>query len=100
MLIDTCVWLDLIKDSNSSEVLTILEELAKTGQISFIVPETILLEFSRNKSKVIKEAGISISGGIKKVKDIVDKFGDPKEKKAILDQLNDIGHKVHHIGES
>ncbi len=94
VLIDTCVWLDLAKDSEQSSLLQILEELIEQKEISLIVPETIITEFDNNKDRIIKESGKSLSSVFKKVKEAMDKFGDPKKKKLVLEQLSNVDHKI------
>ena len=69
ILVDTCVWLDLAKDYQRQAVLEVLEELVRQKQVSIILPRTVLNEFNR-----------SLSGVLKRVKDAVDRLGDPKKK--------------------
>jgi len=99
ILIDTCVWLDLAKDSEQQTLLVVLDELIERKEISLIVPETIISEFNSNKERIIKEGGKSLSQVFKRVKEAVDKFGDPKKKKAVLEQLNNVDHKIPTLGD-
>ena len=100
LLIDTCVWLDLGKDYNQGPLLSALEELTKTGQVSLILPRTVVSEFAHSKNRVIKESSKSLSSTLKRVKEAVDKFGDPKQKKFVLDHLNDVEYKIPILGEA
>ena len=100
ILIDTCVWLDLAKDPNQQPLLDILEELIDEKKVSLIVPRTIVTEFHRNKDRIIKESGQSLSGTFKRVKEAVGKFSDPKKRKKILEHLDDIDHKIPLLGEA
>jgi hypothetical protein len=54
ILIDTCVWLDLAKDYQQQPILTALEELILQGEVSLIVPCTVVDEFARNKVQLLK----------------------------------------------
>jgi predicted transcriptional regulator len=83
VLIDTCVWLDLGKNHNQQPLLEALEELIKQKRTSLILPRTVIDEFARNKARVIKESSRSLSSTIKRVKEIVGKFGDPKQRKKV-----------------
>jgi hypothetical protein len=56
MLIDTCVWLDLAKNPKQIPALGVLEELARLGMISIIVPRLVLDEFQRNRERIAKES--------------------------------------------
>jgi hypothetical protein len=90
ILIDTCVWLDLAKDQKQQALLGVLEELIRQKCVGLILPSPILKEFARNKTRVVEECGQSLSSVLKRVKDLVDKVGDPKRKRLVLDHLNDI----------
>jgi hypothetical protein len=100
LLIDTCVWLDLAKDSQQQPLLSVLEELIRQDEVSLILPRTVIDEFARNKARIAEESCRSLSGVLKRVKDAVDKFGEGKGKQITLDQLNDVDHKIPVLGEA
>jgi hypothetical protein len=99
ILIDTCVWLDLAKDAKEQPLLGVLEELVRDGQVVLVVPRIVLDEFARNKSRVAAESGRSISDVVKRVREIVERVGDPRGKQIALEQLADVGHRVPLLGE-
>jgi PIN domain len=98
ILIDTCVWLDLAKDYHQQVILGALEELVRQGEISLILPRPVVDEFARNKARVIEESTRSLSSTLKRVKDVVEKFGDPRRKRIVLTQLNDVDHRLPTLG--
>lgn len=100
ILIDTCVWLDLAKDYKQRAILAALEELVRQGEIALILPRTIINEFVRNKARVIEQSRQSLSSTMKRVKEAVEKFGDPRQRRAVLDQLNDIDYRLPSLGEA
>lgn len=100
ILVDTCVWLDIAKNPDQQALLNVIEELIRRNELTLLVPRTVIDEFVRNKERVIKESSQSLSSIIKRVKDVVDKFGDPKKKKATLELLNDVDYKIPSIGET
>ena len=100
ILIDTCVRLDLAKDYHQQAQLGILEELIELGEISLIVPRVIVEEFARNRARVIDDSSRSLSTTLKRVKEAVDKFGDPRRKRMVLRQLNDVDHRLPTLGEA
>jgi hypothetical protein len=100
ILIDTCVWLDLAKDYQQQAILTALEELARQGKVELILPRTVVDEFARNKARVVEECGRSLSGTLKRVKEVVEKFGDPRQKGMVLRQLNDVDYRLPTLGEA
>lgn len=83
ILIDTCVWLDLAKDCQQQAILAALEELVRQNDIALILPRTVVQEFARNKSRVIEESSHSLSSTLKRVKEALEKFGDPRQKRMV-----------------
>ena len=100
VLIDTCVWLDLAKDYKQQAVLSALEELVRQGDIALILPRTVIDEFSRNKARVIEDSSRSLSSTLKRVKEAVERFGDPRKKGMVLRQLNDVDHRLPTLGSA
>ncbi len=81
VLIDTCVWLDAAKDYQQQAILAALEELIRHGDIALILPRIVVDEFNRNKARIIEESSRSLSSTLQRVKDVVEKFGDPRQKR-------------------
>ena len=100
VLVDTCVWLDLAKDHQQQATLTALEELVRQKQVSLILPRVVVNEFSRNKARVIEESGRSLSSVLKRVKEAVAKHGDPKKKRLVIDQLNEVDYKIPTLADA
>src|ERR1700678_313816 len=84
LLIDTCVWLDIAKDYQQQAILAALEELIRQGDIALILPRTVVDEFARNKARVIEDSSRSLSSTLKRAKEAVEKFGDPRKKSTVL----------------
>ena len=100
LLIDTCVWIELAKDYQQQPLLAALEQLVQHGQVSLTLPRTLIDEFGRNKARTITEGRQSLSNALKRVKDVVHKLGDGKSKGLVIEQLNDVDHKLPALGES
>jgi len=100
LLIDTCVWLDLAKSVKNEKLISLLEEFLQNGEIELIVPEIVIDEFSRNKERIIIDAGKSMSSHFKTVKNLVEEHSDKDFKETILTQLNNIDKKIPILGES
>lgn len=99
ILIDTCVWLDVAKDSKQAPVLNVVEELVKHGMISLIVPRIVLDEFRRNRERIAKESAKSLSTHFRLVKEAVGKIGGDKRKmRVVLSHLDDVDHKIPILG--
>jgi PIN domain-containing protein len=79
ILVDTCVWLDIAKDYQQQPLLSALEQFIEHGDVTLILPRIVVDEFARNKGRVAEEAGRSLSSTMKRVKDAVEKFGDPRQ---------------------
>jgi len=100
LLIDTCVWLDIAKDSEQQKILRVIEELIDMGEVKLLLPETVLKEFNNNKERVINESNQSISSALKRTRTIVEKLGSGDAKKMVLDQLDDVSYKIPNLGNS
>ena len=100
ILIDTCVWLDLAKDYKQKALLEALEHLVREKEISLILPQIVAEEFARNKARIIEESTQSLSSTMKRVKDVVEKFGDPKQKNKVIEHLNEVDHRLPTLGEN
>jgi predicted nucleic acid-binding protein len=100
ILIDTCVWLDLAKYHQRQAVLAVLEELARQKQVEIILPRIVMDEFPRNKARVAKESGRSLSGALQRAKEVVGTLGDIRKKRATLQQLSDVEFKIPNLGEA
>src|SRR5439155_10058795 len=81
-------------------LLSVMEQLVQMQALSLILPRTVLDEFQRNKKRVAEDSFRSLSGVFKRVKEAVNKFGDPKRKHSVLQQLNDVDHQIPLLGES
>lgn len=100
LLIDTCVWLDVAKDYHQQAILAALEELLRQGDIALILPRTVVDEFARNKARVIEDSSRSLSSTLKRAKETVEKFGDPRKKSTVLSQLNDVDYRLPTLGSA
>lgn len=100
LLVDTCVWIDAAKDPRQQNLLSVLQELVELGEVSLLVPRIVVEEFQRNKPKVVADSTRSLSSAFKRVKEAVEAFGDPKAKRRILEQLNDVDHRLPQLAES
>ncbi len=100
LLVDTCVWLDVAKDPELQPLLAVMEQLVEMQAVSLVLPQIVLDEFKRNKKRVADDSCRSLSSMFKRVEDAVDKFGDPKKKRSILQHLNDVDHQIPLLGES
>jgi hypothetical protein len=98
ILIDTCVWLDVAKHYQQQAILAALEELIRQGDIALILPRTVVDEFARNKERVIEDGSRSLSSTLKRAKEAVEKFGDPRKKSMVLNQLNDVDYRLPTLG--
>jgi PIN domain len=100
LLIDTCVWLDVAKDYQQQSILAALEKLIRQGDIALILPRTVVDEFARNKARVIEDSSRSLSSTMKRAKEAVEKFGDPRKKRTVLSQLNDVDYRLPTLGSA
>lgn len=100
LMIDTCVWLDIAKDYRQRPTIGALEELVKADVIDLIVPQQVIVEFGRNKDRIIKESGQSLASVFRRVKDAVRQFGEDDGREDALRQLSNVDHRITLLGEA
>ena len=100
VLIDTCVYLDLAKDYRHQPTLRALEQLINVGQISLILPRQVVDEFDRNKDRIVRESGQSLSSTFKRVKTAVRQFGHEDRREDTIAELDDAEHRIALLGEA
>lgn len=100
LLIDTCVYLDLAKDYRHQPTLRALEQLINVGEISLVLPRQAVDEFARNKERVVKESGKSLSSTFKRVKAVLRQFGRQDGVDLAIQQLEDVDHRITILGEA
>ena len=100
LLIDTSVWLDLVKDYRLAAVLTAIEELIASRAIELIVPRIVIDEFARNRDKVVEQSRRSFASHVKRVREAVAEFGDEDRRESTLRGLSEVEHKIAMKGEA
>jgi PIN domain len=100
ILIDTCVWLDIAKDYRHRPTLTALEQLIRADEVSLVLPRQSVEEFARNKDRVIKESGKSLSSTFKRVKEAINQFGQEGVRGNAIAALDDVDHRISILGEA
>ncbi len=99
LLLDACVWLDLVANFANEPLLSALELLCERDALELIVPSVVREEFARNKERILKESGRSFSGALKRARVALYTYGDPRKRKAAIEVINDIDHKLSGSGE-
>ncbi|MEH2542103.1 MULTISPECIES: PIN domain-containing protein [unclassified Bradyrhizobium] len=92
LFLDTCVWLDLVGSEANEPLLGALENLTNRGVIDLVVPQIVRDEFDRNKDRVIKESGRSLSSTLRRAKVAVWTYGDARKRRKAADVLDDIDY--------
>ncbi len=92
--LDTCVWLDLVGSEANEPLLGALESLANRDVIDLVVPQIVRDEFDRNKDRIIKESGRSLSSTLRRAKVAVWTYGDARKRRKAADVLDDIDHRL------
>lgn len=100
LLIDTCVWLNLVKDYRQQPVISALEDLIAASEIELLIPQVVLDEFARNKDRIAADAARSLKSHFSLVRNAVTRFGEPAAKDATLKALDDVDHAAILHGEA
>lgn len=99
LLIDTCVWLDMAKDYRHQPTIRALEQLIEIGDVELILPQQAVDEFARNKDRIIRDSGKSLSSTFKRVKDAVRQFGDEAARDKAIAVMDDVDRRIVILGE-
>jgi len=62
------------------------------------VPEQPATEFARNKERIVRDSGKSLSGTFKRVRAAVAQFAQGHERDAVLKGLDDVGNRITVLG--
>jgi len=99
LLNDTCVWIDVAKDPQQQIMLEVLTSQVDEGEVSILAPRVVIEEFERHKGRITEHATRSLSGVLKRVKEVVGKFGDEGAKEAALQQLHVVDQRLPQLGD-
>jgi predicted nucleic acid-binding protein len=99
LLIDTSVWLDLAKPEKEI-MLDLLEDVLNVGEVSLILPRTVLVEFARKREKVIRDGSHHLSDAFKRVKAAVWNMERTRRRRHLFDRLSDLEHKLPTVGDA
>jgi hypothetical protein len=94
ILIDTCVWLDLAKNQSDEPVISALENMVESGSINLLVPNLVKAEFARNKDRVAETTRQRLSQEFRKIRKVVEQFGDPEKRQTTIQTLDDVHHRL------
>jgi len=100
LLIDTSVWLDLVKDTRQLPVLKTIPALIKSDRLELILPQIVVDEFNRNSDRIVADSRRSLTSHFKQVREAVSLFGDEAQREALIQQLREIDHRIALGGES
>ncbi len=94
------MWLDVAKDYQQQAVFAALKELIRQVDIALILPRTAVDEFARNKARVIEDSSRSLSSTLKRAKQAVERFDDPRKKNTVLGQVNCVDYRLPTLGSA
>jgi hypothetical protein len=64
------------------------------GAVNLVVPRQTVDELARNKERIVRDTGKSLSSTFKRVKEAVRQFGQDKGKLNALASLDDVDHRI------
>lgn len=93
VLADTSVWLDLAKDVNGQKLVVAVRVLVHSGRLTLLVPQLVIDEFDRNRSRVEADMTRSLSANFRRVRDEIEQYGQDG-RDAALGELDNIALRV------
>lgn len=100
LLIDTCVWLDIAKDSGQHTLLTALERLVEQRRVELLVPELVISEFSHNKARIVHDTTKGYATTLRRAKELVSEFGEKKKTRRALAEIDNVNFRVPTLGDA
>jgi len=97
LLIDTSVWLDLAQRRDGQKWIVPIRLLVFWKKLELLVPQIVLDEFGRNRSKVEEAMTHSVADRFRQLRRDVDEYG-PENRTQPLDWLDDLARHVPLIG--
>ncbi|TBH28214.1 hypothetical protein ELG63_36625 [Rhizobium leguminosarum] len=94
LMIDTSVWLDIVKDQRLDPVLVAIEELTRVGTVALIIPEQVVFEFDRNKERVKDSRKASLVAAVKRFREILGQIASADERDKAYEMVNRLQHKL------
>ncbi len=94
LLIDTCIWLDIVRDHRKRTLLTIIEELIKTNELTLIVPQIVFDEFIRNKEPAFKKHRKGSSSLLKDARELAEIYETGESRTELMHRLNDLRYRL------
>ena len=99
VLIDSCVWLDLAHDPKQSSLLLVIENMTQSNSLRLLLPQLVVDEFKRNRTRVAQGSARSLKTHIAQVKEAVNRsHRDRRRKKALISRLDDLSHRAPILG--
>jgi hypothetical protein len=90
----------MAKDYRHQPTLAALEQMVEAKEVSLILPKQSVDEFTRNKDRIIRDSGKSLSSTFKRVKEVVRQFGQAEGRDKALASLDDVDHRITILGEA
>jgi hypothetical protein len=94
LLADTCIWLDLAKSLNGEQLIAAVRVLVHQKKVELLVPPLIIAEFEHNRERIQSAMARSVASDFRQVRAAIDLHGRSRGRKAALDLLDDIAHRV------
>jgi len=95
VFLDTSVWLDLAVNEAGEPLLGALEALCGRGVIELVVPQIVRDEFTRNKDRVVRDSGRSLSAALDRATGALWKYGNPRRRRKAAEAIMDIKHRLN-----
>jgi hypothetical protein len=97
MLVDSCVWTDVVQDPCAPELIGAIEKLKSDGDIVVIVASTVVDDFAQSKSWLLDEGRQSISRT--RLLAEAKRGRTTRRSRTVVSELNEIALELLNIGD-
>lgn len=100
VLVDTCVWIDLLDDYRMRPRLKAFIHLVRQGEMDLILPQLVVDEFQRNKYNTLKAISGGFANQINTTGKLARKFMRTPPSMDVARHLEDLSEQMKREGEA
>ncbi|HEY8576920.1 MAG TPA: PIN domain-containing protein [Devosia sp.] len=100
VLVDTCVWLDLLGDYRLRPRLKAFIHLVRRGDVDLVLPRLVVDEFHRNKERTIKAISGGLANQVNEAGRLARKFAPSGRSIELSNHLEDLAEQLNRESEA
>lgn len=99
IMLDTCVWLDTAADIMGNEIISRIEALLSSPNVTLLVPKIVIEEFDKHKDESAKQLAKRIKVRVVETKRFLQEYSDAGDKDPAIPILENFLSRVDKLDE-